>query len=778
MRPNSRFSAAALCLLLTMSAAPLAAQDVPPTQEAPAVPAAPVVEAPAAPAASTFAAAEGVIVGRDAGGQVVWRHALVSPGDAALVHGPVKVADVVFYCVHSQLWEAEAASGQVRRRHMLVGSCEGLAASADKVTVSLKGWDGGWEWLQDEVFSPGQVVRLRFADELKGALLLRRQSSRLVESIIPTYNMESTYGERVALLRGAADKLPALVAALEAAAAQDPTNPWLLWRLSEARAAQEDEAGAADARARLLKIDPAYHHDLVRISTDAEKVDPALADRLFGLGMKHALEQGYEPELVKDARFVYLFGLPGAQGFDPATPEGLKALDRLGERLVDYAPHVEMIAVFYKGLADAHRAKGDEARAAVWAERAADPRTQTRFGSGPSKAQRAGGLQMALLAMLIVFGIAGLLKTGRTLGATFPQSVSPVVRWNPLSRWGRPELVGIVCLLLLAHLLALRVAEGISMIGISAWTPPTFACGMPGSPSALKFVEGADSTPGGALVVGIHQHRAGLAKEAEASYLKSGTDEAKNNLGVLKAEQGDTAGARALWEQVSATVPEAAYNLGREARGPRVERAKRYQLMRPLLALPTQAHWDGFWEAKLEASGRDRSNLITSLSHVSTMSSIALESRADLQWSSYDVRWYLLLGWLLAILAVVALATAWDAPQPQYKRWHLGAWVVGHFFPGMARQWGPVGPLVTTLLITAMMARASMQGGALPSLLDNMATPSYSKLYGIGGHVITPNHLAPLATLGQSWWMLWIAGVVLSIGLEFAMPDPVRRREE
>jgi hypothetical protein len=331
----------------------------------------------------------------------------------------------------------------------------------------------------------------------------------------------------------------------------------------------------------------------------------------------------------------------------------------------------------------------------------------------------------------------------------------------------------LILLLPMAHLVALNISAGVATIGMLASAPVSMASGGLSDAASLKFVAGGAGSAGGALVAGVHQHRAGALAEAEASYVRSGSPEGKNNLGVLAAERGDMEAARKLWGEVAATVPEAAFNLGQEASGARAARAKRLGVTRPLLALPTVAQWDGFWDSKVAAAGTDIGNPITSIFAVANMSDGIAPDGASVPPGAMLLN---ALGWLVVVLGVLALATSWGAPQPVHKRWHKGGWAVGHLVPGMARQWGPVGPVVTALVLTALFAKVNMDNGGTPSILDNIAMPSFSRYYG-AGEMFVPGHMQPLVTLGNMWWMLWLGGVAASVGLEVAMRDPARDAE-
>jgi hypothetical protein len=197
----------------------------------------------------------------------------------------------------------------------------------------------------------------------------------------------------------------------------------------------------------------------------------------------------------------------------------------------------------------------------------------------------------------------------------------------------------------------------------------------------------------------------------------------------------------------------------------------RLGVTRPLLALPEQAAWDGFWDAKLGSDPglSSRGSLSSIFELVSLTEQIADEDTA----MAGDAVLFNILGWLLVVCGVVALATAWSAPSLRYSKWHKGGWAIGHLVPGMARQWGPIGPLYTTLLLIACLSATSMQHGGGPSILDNIATPSYHKYYGLGGQIAS-EHMAPFITLAGMWWVIWLVGVAISVGLEMRWPDPAR----
>lgn len=735
-----------------------------------------------------FVVEDGAVVARSADGRESWRNA-VAPDAGMEVFGPVLLGESVFYCARSFVWESDAASGVVERRHMLGGQCKQLAVDGDKVRVEVE--TAGDIRRREELISPGQAVVLRFSDGNMGALLLRTQATRILYARVPGYADAAPDAQPAILaLPQNAESVDQAVLELEHRAHQDPTNPW--FSTMQAVALQARGRSDAGALAALKELDAAYHHDLVATSMPLDAVHPLLAGQLFDLGLKHALEQGYEPEMAGSLTHVMgYFGTPGALALDLTLPRDLATLDRISERLYAYAPNAQAIAMLYAGVAEAHRASGNPTRAAAWAVRAEDDRPRSFFGTPSSIASRAAVSQVFLLAVLFVLSLALIIKTARPLGVRFVGDASAVVRFNPASRWTRGELVGLLLLSALVPPLLCGVDAGTRIVAMQGDAPPLFANGELGSRGALAFVADGSTTPGGALIVGMHEHRAGLVDQARASYRASGLPAAKNNLGVLEAERGRDDAARALWEEVASVVPEAAHNLGRASTGARVERAVRLGVTRPLLAVPQPAEWDGFWDAKLaRASASPRMFFWWLFPTVDS----------DGKWTPSILTFFVLAALLVALLSVVALVTARAPPLDcgpgggwpigHWDRGVLGplrtavvtggywgllairgsAWTIGHLVPGMARQWGVFGAPYAVAVMAAIVGSIVMENGAGPALANNLATSGLALYYGVSA----PLELSPF----DLWRALWFVGILVSAGLEWWRPDPLRRVEE
>jgi tetratricopeptide (TPR) repeat protein len=693
--------------------------------------------------------------------------------------GPVRLGDRVLVCAPTALYHLSELDGRVLRRQNLPGPCLELAPAGQGArVVAAAGRDElAWRWEQTLTSPEDSLPLFLFPtsppDRAGGMGLWARQQARLV-SELPDGPAERT---------SALAAKPELRQALEAAATRlvelmdrDPTNPWYAFQRGEylGLLGRADEARQAYRQA--LGVSQGHEVELVPLAGHLERIEPALAEEAYTRGLRHLVSRGFEPELCHSLLAVaVLLGKP--QGPTPLEGQALLARAR---RLWGLAPLAEGAQHFY--LAAAEAATGPEAER--FRLLAAEAQPYRVLGPAPEGAGRTGLWLQALLACMLGILGAGLAKTLRTLSMRYKPPIGSLIRWNPLSRWTRGELLGLLAVLGLGLWVGQRAAHGVLLIGAQAQSPLALLMGQLHHPEASAFLDRLPDRPGVRLLGGLARLQAG--QPAAAGELLAGVDapEARLNLGVAAYRQGDRERARELWEQVRAEAPhleEARFNLelldqpaAPQAAWPatgsarRVQRARALGLQGPLLAIPTLAQWNDVWLAS--AAARHAGALDDPLS-----ASLIAVSATDPEGRAVASFWETLL-WVslgLAALALLALLTSFGRRELAAPRRGKLGWFLGVLLPGAARQYWLLGvPLTAAFAFQAFGAWVlAMSDGRGVDLLANLAEPS---AVGVLGAQLSPGSAGPswLTWTCQHWWVTLAANLVFVIVAERVAADP------
>ncbi len=386
----------------------------------------------------------------------------------------------------------------------------------------------------------------------------------------------------------------------------------------------------------------------------------------------------------------------------------------------------------------------------------------------------------AFMALVIAMLILLFVKILRTFSARFDHPRPAPWSLNPLSRWTRGELVGYMAAFGLCLWMSLRIATGIATIGVVAGAPLNITMGNLGHPASVDYfrdLEGmeGEAPPAGALFIqALSLQQAGELDKAAQIYAGLTSPRAKVNLGAIRTAQGKPEEAKKLWTQALEKTPhlaEAAHNLGREVSSGRVERARRFGLESPLLAMPTVPMWGDLWRAKVAQSAS-----LEIYDPVQAMKSVASELLSGTMGKSNAWGSFLAcLGIVIVVLAFMALLTSFRQPPLLPPRWGKPGWLLGVLVPGAARQYWVFGPLVTAFffyLVLGALILASSEG-ASSNILDAIAVPDFTRYYGAGAPVPDPTKQALDGICSWYWLAAVLAGNLVFVAVaEKLAPDP------
>lgn len=691
--------------------------------------------------------------------------------------GPVLAGDLVYACAGNALYEMRPLDGRVLRRLLLPGRCVELVSRDGQVAVTARGGEYsclmGWcsadtRWQETTRIEPGEgTVPFFLVHPFYFAGWPRRQA-RILEDRLPEDVDDGPWppDEIRPLLEEVASELGAL-------ARMDPTNPWYHFERGEILEDLGREREAREAYEAVLEHHgPAHDFDLLRMAWSLDRKDPELADRAFERAMTFLLGSGYEPELstaLMSMAFYVTF--PSNEPFDLDDDEDWVAASRLGDRLHDFAPECEGIAYFHRRMREQARLRGDVEAAATWHERY--ERSEHHALITTPTPPTASGLALNLFfAVMIAFLALALIKVARTLSSGFEGERPPWwIRFNPLARITRAELAGLVLVFPLMLLANVVTSLEVAVMGTVASSSDAVLDGSLGHPEARAYLRGTTGGQALGFMKALGLQQSGKLDEAAGIYAAIDRyPEAGVNLAVIRSAQGDDEEARRLWEQALSEDPdlaEAAYNLGREARSSRVDRARRYGLEEPLLAMPPPALIRRAW--------RDLALERASLSY--------LDGLDVVRWMGFTGNGERSIGWKLPVhlanlivfvLAVIALVTLRSRHRTLAPRHGTVGWALGLLVPGAARQYGFLGPLVA-------VAFAFLAVGGFMLIVSGGQSPSFWVWYGLPVFARYFNLRATGAQLLDfPWWYAfftwWWVGIVLNLVvvavMEAVRPDP------
>lgn len=722
-------------------------------------------------------------------GALVWQRSLY--GIDAVASGPIQVGDGVYYAVGDHLYLLDASTGQVRGRQPLPGQVRKLSLKGELGELTLTGGAGASAWSLTCSLKPsGNDCPLWLPLERKGFTQARQEAANLITQAIQEGNPELKPKQKMSLtyLREPAvtARLASILPALEAAELQDVWNPWFIMQQAEIltvleqpqRASQvlnrlfagqagaatplKSEPGAMDAlRAKNMQV---FALELLGMSGRLDALDPVLADRAFQAGMAALLRLGYEPELTLGVLpSIFILGtsrqVETLAGRAENAPPDWAALTRRAHRIWDISPLAEGAAGLYKALANRAHEQGDLEGERLWLERTrlAAPTLYMGGGSFRKGSFAFELLQAGLWALLLCFGIRWLIHAGRG-----PD------RWVRLRRWSRAELVGLLLLQVVLVGSALTTTRAMIEIGGFAQAPLSVGYGLPGHPEPLAFWAAGPKAPANSFMHALTLQQAGKLEEAAALYSTLPQPEALINRGICMVGMGRRDEGQALFQKALERLPgneAAAYNMGQEPPGPRVERLKRLGVSRLLPALPSPDIWSAAWQERAHPSSAGLEGLVQGLSQI-----LSTETQGMLGGTE------LLLALLLGGLCLVSLARPEVKAEEQGPTSRLGR-VLSVLAPGSGTEWGGVGPLLLTALIMLGLIQLSLSRseGMAATALEHIAVPNFTGLYGATARV-TSGPYGLLEQLGHYGWVFWLGGVVLSAGLVWGKGSPSARQ--
>lgn len=796
-RASLSFAVAALVLGVLTSAA-FAQEELPPTELA-----AEQAEAELAALMPDAASFDGGELVATAQGKPQWRLKVMAvfpdqkkTNSTALV-GPWIKGRYIYYCVKNHLYRTHLLTGQVNARALLPGRCLDLQGPADALKLSLKGGEGRWEWeqtieLNEATFDASHV---ELGDHM-GRVMLRSQGSAQSRGINPLQREEpeawADYLKRV--FSPPDPKLKADLQEhlqwLQEQAQRDPTNPWLLYErgLIETYLGQPQQA--AKSFEALLKWDGMHKEELLAMVHQLDEIDASLGQRAFEIGLKSLLERGYDPDLSSSLiNLMILYGKPNASTkLDELIKDdaGYELLTRRADRLAMLAPKVEGVVYFWSGMRRAAAARGDAAREAQYAKLEQEARPYRLFGVGGDAVTFTGDWMNLYIAAVLSLLMLFIIKTLRTFSASYRAKqgqVNAALKFNLLTRWSYPELVGTIFVVPLIIYFGQKAAQGVMIVGIMAGAPVQVVSSDLGNPTALKYIQEIKSDlPEVKYIQAISYQHAGQDDKAQALYEQVGNAASFNNLGVIRFKQGKVEEAKALFEKAASLSPNAlepAHNLGRElpqSDSIRAQRIKRFKLDGKLLVPPTPKQWERFWKARITLSDEDPSSLRALPGLLNLVSNTSQELPVILQLlmgSSSSLLGLLIFGIavILLIFGLAAMVTPRSHVELKAPKYGQLGWALGLIVPGASKQYHVLGPFVCILFITSVLCAMTMSNtdGVFTNMLDAIAVPSFSRYFGLSSPYEPEQTF--FHTLGRWWWALLVAHFAFIVVMERLRPD-------
>ena len=752
----------------------VAAESIEPIKD----PALEVAPAAVEPSSLSYSFTEGTLRAKDDRGDF-WLLQLIETerwkSDQKTAFGPLLVGETLYFCVGSSLFEAAPADGTITRRQRLPGVCQGLKIQGQSVLVTTGDSSNKDGWTTRYSVAPGgSVPFFAFPSGSPGLGLWDRKQAEY----LPVPHSEAEERKSYLAETKRRDEVNEAIKRYEDLAQRDPTNPWYDYYRAEALAAVGQAEAAKAAYQAVLSQPASSDYLLAALASRLTRHDPALGEQAWKRGMRALLAQGHEPELVTSLLPVMvIIDKPEREQMDPVAD--LAALELRASRLEDFSPHPEASASFFLAMQEAAEARGDQAAADSWAKKTDAARPYAVLAPMGSEVAFTGYLLNALMALMLALLAGFLIKACRVGFATFQTEAGWTRKLNPLSRWSRGELLGLLAGVGVCMWLSMRIATNVTLIGTSASMPLNMTMGNLGHPAAQHYMQDlveSEKTlaPEARFMVALGLQQAGDPNRAASIYEGLPFPRAKANLGTLKAARGDLKTATGLWEEALKMDPDlavAAHNLGKPVDAARVARAKRFGIEGPLLAMPTVPMWEALFRAKVQLS--NTSELSNPVSAFLGFGAFAVMDGGSNSLSIWQ--WFAIFLLILSGFAILGLATSFGRPPLKYTGFSKSAWVVGMLTPGLARQYSLVWPFISGALAYWIIGFLTLANSnqLSSSILDVIAMPAFNRYYGIGNPAFDPlkQSLDSLCT----WpWLLGLLGlnVLLVLVAEKIWPDP------
>ncbi|WP_245593230.1 hypothetical protein [Deinococcus frigens] len=538
----------------------------------------PVLALALALAWSAPAGAAPVLEGRtlryENGPELVWQRSF--PAALGELSGPLEVGGVTYLGVGPEVY-AYTTRGRVLGRADLPGPVSSLDASGGVVRVTTGG--------------DGYAERFTLATGASGPSVQERV-------VFPPDPAVTGW-----LLR-AAQAVPE--ADVQAAASEDPTNPFLLLRLAEQRRAAGDSYAALSTVRRALGTTlpfPAWVQLAARLDTAGY---PAAADLALDRARRDAAGRGLDPDVPVSRTALRAYGNPSAYLGTLLAQNRLARAESWMAYLRELHPRFKGGPALYARYAGILDAQGRAGEAEEWRQFARSLRAGTLYNLGPSglnSVRDAARLSTLALALSLVAAALVLIarawraqgQATRPLGGRFGSWLR-----RPLAR-ARFSSVAYASLserflltLLLAGLLAsLGGWQWANRAGAALRDPAlnmgTYGGGWGGAGLGdLNLRPGPDSV----LLIGLASQLDGDDSAARQIYTSALPDAcALNNLGVISQARGDEAQAREQYRAALSARPDlsaAAFNLGLNPAGPDASFQRTYRPGQPRLCYPDQ----------------------------------------------------------------------------------------------------------------------------------------------------------------------------------------------
>lgn len=719
------------------------------------------------------------------GPQVLWR--IAHAPDTGPIIGPLVAPGGLIYSHGVRVLRVDPTSGRVTGGWWLSGPVAGLA----RVETSVEA----------KVVHPTGAIEL-FRIDTAG------ESGRLDGLVIPGTDVDSRAWLRLEARAIAPDafdapqdlapdeSIAAAVRLIEAAR-QDPTNPWLAIGLGRVLRHLGQVANAdlafTSALARGL---PAYEYGAMAALFEAsglhEHADLA-ADRA-----ETALALiGHEPALATSM-------IAAAATYDPralaATAFREGRYDRGStwlERAVRVAPRLEGYESIYAQYAAWQEKENNVASAAAWWSRLEELQAGTFLGLGEHATLRVTaqavnlylGLAAAALALLVYLAIRAWTVQGTHLTAHGGRLRS----WlrSPLLR-ARHSALGYATFTEKLVLFGLAAAAYLCLVG-AVWmasaarqdfaAPFVLAGGQLGGAESRAYLEDlAPTTREGRWLLALAVHSAGDLARAQTIYQEAiarygATPPLLVNLGAIAEQQGETAGALALYREALQLDPgrlEARVNAYRIGEGAppgevtvierdRLDFHGRYRAGQPLLAIPSAAQLS-------TALGTTRANFARYLAPQVLILETAEAWRLIRGPAGAELVTIITLATMLWV--VVALVFLFVPPPGPRGRPGPVAGAVGVLLPGTALAEEPWGfPVLLASGYAAILTLAGPLWGP-PGILGPVLTP-----VDLGLVVPVPLSAAPIAIEEWAPWVLVglyaLNALVLAVNWLRPRPKPV-----
>jgi len=724
----------------------------------------------------------------DATGAALWTHTVVPTSwleEGELEEGktkadPIVVAGHAVYCLHGTVYETRMSDGVVQHHFPVSMLCDTLEARGQGYVVSGRSAMDTNPLPKDHRTSaeiPGLGVGTQRFAFIPGGGLFPILHHRLLATSVYTGESPSSdlYAEDMLEAwkgLGVDAELERAIGVLEERARQDPTNPHFHSVRGEYLLALGRTDEAARAFDAALAVDDRYAHHLLQPSMVLDGIDQERSNAMFERATKSFLEHGFEPEL-NSLVWLAVHQLLIRQRLDLTKDADLERALRFAGRLQVIAPRVEASSYFYAGLVDELERRGDD-RAERWRDALEVADGFRGFGvEHPDMAWAMHGLTPGSIAILVVLLLL-VLKLLRGYGRTAGDAPS-WIGYNGLSRAGIGEILGLIGVFAASLYIMQRVVRGVAIIGIVAAMPISVFTGGMSHPEARAYIEKAEESDARTFFLALSHHQAGDLDAAEPLYRALTTSPmARNNLGVLLHQKGDEAGAKAEWEAVWSSSPEAEYNLTGDAKGSaRVDRYKRFDVSRKLLSVPDHAMTVAFFDAQLATSPSADASItdLFALAEGVTPDSAPMQTGSGL--GIYPL-WVLMLVALLALAAMVRRPVFEPTTDPQAAVLSKAAWGLSLLIPGSSRRLFFVGPFIAWLMLTAFVSGIVYDpSDPMPtaSILGAIAMPAFTKFFGVMGYDAHPAD-AFLMAVADWRWLLLVGFIGLNLGLEYAFPDP------